>query len=175
MPRPARLKGVTLIELMVVLVIVAITTVLAGPSFTDSLVRARLKEKVGAVIDVIEFAKSEGLKRSSVTTDITPAGGGSGWRITASVKQGTAVVEARSAEQGASTVTLSAPAAASTFALSFRGIATGYVSSSACSNADQCLELASSDGKYRVRVGITTVGQTLVCTAGAAMGGYAAC
>lgn len=175
MTRPAPLKGVTLIELMVVLVIIAITAVLTGPSFNDSLVRARLKEKVGAVLEVMEFAKSEGLKRSSVTTDITPASGVNGWRITASVRQGTTVVEARSAEQGASTVTLSVPTAASTFALSFRGIVTGYVSSSACNTTDQCLELASSNGKYRVRVGITAVGQTLVCTTGAAIGGYAAC
>lgn len=171
----ARVTGVTLIELMVVLAVVAIAALLAGPSFSDSLKRARLKEKVGAVVEVLEFAKSEGLKRSSVVTAITPAVGSAGWKVSTGIWQGATLVEAKSAEQGTSDVALRAPTSASSAALNFRGIVSGHVSRAACADTDPCIELATRDGTYRARVGITTVGQVVVCSKGTPIRGYAAC
>ncbi len=165
-----------MIELMVVLAIVAIGATLAGPSFLESLERARLKEKAGAVVDVLEFAKSEGFKRSAVTTTITPASGTAPWRITAAVMDGAITVESKSVEGTAASVFLQAPAATSTLSIDFRGLATGFVSTGLCADTDtNCVELRSRSGKYGLRVGISPVGHIHMCAPGDAFGGYRAC
>jgi type IV fimbrial biogenesis protein FimT len=171
-----RVRGLTLIELMVTLAVVAIGATLAAPSFLESLERSRLKEKAGAVADVLEFAKSEGLKRSSVTTTITPASGTTPWRVRAAVMDGATTLEAKAVEGAGSSVTLQAPAAASTLAIDFRGVVTGFVSTGLCADTDtNCVELRSSSGKYGLRVGINPVGQVAICAKGATFGGYRAC
>lgn len=169
-------RGVTLIELMVVLAVLAVGATLAGPSFIESLERSRLKEKAGALVDVLEFAKSEAFKRSTVTTTFTPASGMTPWRVTAAVMDGTTTVEAKSVEGAGSSISMQAPAAARTLAIDFRGLATGFVSTGLCADTDtNCVELRSNSGKYGLRVGINPVGHIHLCAKGTPFGGYRTC
>lgn len=172
----AQLRGLTLIELMVVLAVVAIAATLAGPSFIESLERTRLKGKAANVVEVFQFAKSEGLKRSTVTTTITPAGSGTPWKVTASVLEGATTAEAKSADGSLASVSMQSPIAASTIDIDFRGLATGFVSTQLCADTDaNCLELRSGSGKYGLRVGMNPVGQIHVCAKGASFAGYRPC
>ncbi len=171
-----RARGLTLVELMVVVAVLAVGATLAGPSFIESLERSRLKEKAGAIVDVLEFAKSEGFKRSNVTTTFTPAIGMTPWRVTAAVMDGTTTIEAKSVEGAAGSVSMQAPAATRTLAIDFRGLATGFVSTGMCVDTDtNCVELRSTSGKYGLRVGINPVGHIHLCAKGAPFGGYRAC
>lgn len=64
--RPQR--GVTLIELMITVAIVAILASLAAPSFRDSIVRNRLSSTITDVMTAINFARSESIKRGRTVT-----------------------------------------------------------------------------------------------------------
>ncbi|MEY2684801.1 MAG: hypothetical protein RJA09_1945, partial [Pseudomonadota bacterium] len=64
--RPQR--GVTLIELMITVAIVAILASLAAPSFRDSIVRNRLSSAITDVMTAVNFARSESIKRGRTVT-----------------------------------------------------------------------------------------------------------
>ena len=64
--RPQR--GVTLIELLITVAIVAILASLAAPSFRDSLIRNRLSGYNSDFITAINFARSESIKRGQTVT-----------------------------------------------------------------------------------------------------------
>lgn len=52
MTRPGRLRGMTLMELMIALAIVAILAALAYPSYRDSLMRGRRIDAIGSLLAV---------------------------------------------------------------------------------------------------------------------------
>lgn len=58
-----RAAGLTLVEILVTLAIVALLMTLAVPSFKPMLDRWRVKQSLGAMTDTIRFARSEGIKR----------------------------------------------------------------------------------------------------------------
>jgi type IV fimbrial biogenesis protein FimT len=72
-------KGVTLIELMVAISILAILIAVAAPSMTDFLDRRRLISQLDGVSGLIQLARSEALRRSAggsmgvVSVTIQPA------------------------------------------------------------------------------------------------------
>jgi type IV fimbrial biogenesis protein FimT len=76
--------GFTLIELMVVLMIVAVTLVLAGPGFNDANLNTRLKAYSNALVSSVYLARGEAIKRNvpmrvCVSTDGSTCAGSGDW------------------------------------------------------------------------------------------------
>lgn len=76
-------KGFTLIELMVTLVVLAIAIGLAVPSFAELIRNNRADAQSGAVVDALSLARSEAIKRGT-TVVVLPTTGtnwNAGWRV----------------------------------------------------------------------------------------------
>jgi prepilin-type N-terminal cleavage/methylation domain-containing protein len=72
--------GVTLIELMIVIVITAILLALAVPAFMDTLDRNRLRAVTDTVYGDFQYAKSESIKRNQpLKVDFNISDGGVTW------------------------------------------------------------------------------------------------
>ncbi|MBG9387505.1 GspH/FimT family pseudopilin [Caenimonas aquaedulcis] len=64
--RPARVRGFTLIELMVAMAIIAILAAFAGPSFNSALLSNKLTSYANTFVSSAMLARSEAIKRNSV-------------------------------------------------------------------------------------------------------------
>jgi type IV fimbrial biogenesis protein FimT len=67
--------GLTLLECLVVIVVMAILSVLATPSFREMLVRRSVLVAAEALVDDLRYARSESLKRGSRVTVCSSADG----------------------------------------------------------------------------------------------------
>ncbi|MFD0668534.1 GspH/FimT family pseudopilin [Ramlibacter sp. MAHUQ-53] len=177
-----RSGGFTMIELMVTLSILGIVVALVAPSFNDSLARTRLKSQASDVVNMLELTRSEALKRNSVTTTIYSSDTGSAWKVDTEWTQPDNSKELRSTVNSSQVrmanpkvVGATIPTTATSLVANFRGIFTGFVSTQGCKDGDSCMQLESSGGKYKLRVGINAVGQVTVCAVGDAFGGYPVC
>lgn len=75
MPAPYRQSGVTLVELMVTIAVLAILVTLAGPSFADFAERSALRGAADSLAATIGAAKEESIKRDRlVRVDFMPMG-----------------------------------------------------------------------------------------------------
>lgn len=69
-----RFKGFTLIELMVIIAIVAITAAIAVPNFTNLIRNNQVQAKADELSSLIQYARSEAVtKRTDVTVEAKPA------------------------------------------------------------------------------------------------------
>ena len=60
---PQTLRGFTLIEVLVVIAILGVLAALAGPSFTPTIERWRVRQAVESLTSTIYYARSEAIKR----------------------------------------------------------------------------------------------------------------
>jgi type IV fimbrial biogenesis protein FimT len=80
MPAKNSNSGVTLIELMIVIVIAAILLAIGIPAFQDAIDRNRLKAAAENLYGDLQFAKTEAIKRNrTVRLVFMPSGGGATW------------------------------------------------------------------------------------------------
>nr|WP_213952708.1 MULTISPECIES: GspH/FimT family pseudopilin [unclassified Variovorax] len=63
-----RLRGVTAVELMVVLAVVAILATVAAPSFIDLTQRNRVATEVNGFVGDLQFARAEAIRRGETVT-----------------------------------------------------------------------------------------------------------
>lgn len=76
------MRGFTVIEIMLVLAVVAITVTLAAPGFRDAIANSRLSTTTNNFVTAIAYARSEAIKRG-VTISVAAIGGNwaNGWRV----------------------------------------------------------------------------------------------
>jgi len=72
--------GVTLIELMVTVAVLAIGLSLAAPSFTQQIANYRLRTASESIINGLNYARAEAVRRNSPVS-FTLDAGGSGWEV----------------------------------------------------------------------------------------------
>ncbi len=170
-----RALGLTLVELMVTLSVLAIVVALAAPSFNDSLPRTRVKSQGSDVVNLLALAKSESLKRNQVTTTVTVSNSGATWEVATEWQAQDGSKERRSVVNVNDVKMVNPTTASSTLTADFRGLFSGFVSTNNCGTGDTCIQLRSPGDKYDLRIGINAVGQVVACTVNQAFGGYAQC
>jgi type IV fimbrial biogenesis protein FimT len=72
--------GVTLVELLVVLVIVAIGATLAAPSFAQMIANYKVRAAAESILGGLNLARTEALRRNAAVSFVLAAGG-SGWSV----------------------------------------------------------------------------------------------
>jgi type IV fimbrial biogenesis protein FimT len=79
-------QGFTILELMMVVTILGITTAIAAPSFTEMIKNNRISSSVNDFVAALQFAKAEAVARVNPVTicirnnDGTACAGGGGWQ-----------------------------------------------------------------------------------------------
>src|SRR5574340_1654353 len=83
MRRPLSVRGFTIIEMMITVVILVILIAVGIPSFRDFILVQRVKNASFEVFAALALARSEAVSRNNTVT-ITPPGGNwaNGWQIT---------------------------------------------------------------------------------------------
>ncbi|MBS0306408.1 MAG: GspH/FimT family pseudopilin [Proteobacteria bacterium] len=117
--RPAR--GVTLIELLITLVVLAVSLSLAAPTFTQQIANYRVRSASASIVDGLNFARAEAARRNTPVT-FTLDASGPGWKA----QQGNATLQSRA---GGETPGVSATSGNGELALTFTP--TGQVDTSA--------------------------------------------
>lgn len=74
MPKAGKASGFTLVELMVTIAVATVLLIIATPSFTDFLDKARLRGVAGNAVDFINAARAQSVKQGR---DVNVAFGGS--------------------------------------------------------------------------------------------------
>ena len=106
-------RGFTLIELMVVVSIIAISATLVGPSFSQAIANYQVRSAAESILNGLNYARGEAVRRNSAVS-FTLAGGGSGWTVS-QVSPSTVLQTRSNNDSPRTTVTSSSAATAVTF------------------------------------------------------------
>lgn len=80
-------KGFTIIELMVVVIVLAVTVAFAVPSFREMILNNRMASQANLITSLVSFARSEAAKRPNATittcpsANLTSCSASSSWEI----------------------------------------------------------------------------------------------
>jgi type IV fimbrial biogenesis protein FimT len=112
-------QGITLIEMMVVISILAILAAIALPSFNDATLSSKLRSYANNFVASAHLARSEAIKQNAVVTLCVSADGAScatgGWQQGWIVLSGTTVIYRQSATAAGYRITESAGLSSLTF------------------------------------------------------------
>jgi type IV fimbrial biogenesis protein FimT len=78
--RPGAARGVTLIELMITVAVLAIGLSLAAPAFTQQIANYRLRTASESIINGLNYARAEAVRRNSAVS-FSLGNTGSGWTV----------------------------------------------------------------------------------------------
>lgn len=175
-------RGVTLIELMVVLVIVAILLMVVAPSFSDLIARKRVEGTLTELNTDLQFARSEAAQRNtnvritfgtgcyvihtlgSTNTSCTQAG---------NPTLGTDAIQIKLVQTAAASTVSFSPNNTLTYLMfdSVRAMAT-WDGTNALSGS---VDITSNGGAWQLRTSVTAMGRTQTCSPNSSITGYQAC
>jgi type IV fimbrial biogenesis protein FimT len=150
--RPAR--GLTLIELMITVAVLAIGLSLAAPSFTQQIANYRLRSASESIINGLNYARAEAVRRNSPVS-FTLDNTGAGWTV-AQVNPATTLQSRANGESPGVTAASTTTSRAVTFT------ATGFVDNSGVrlSQINLSTSVANTDSR---RIDIFGGGLIRVC------------
>ncbi|MEI8267734.1 MAG: GspH/FimT family pseudopilin [Betaproteobacteria bacterium] len=167
---PRKLRGLTLIELMVTVVIVTILVVLAVPSFNTFLARGRLTGAAEALAQDLQLSRSEALRSNAdVTLSLFP---GNAWCY-GSVAGNAACTCTTAATCTLRQVDNTAYTGVTMTALTFTGNATTFTARQGLADAGTVDFRHPNAGTLRVSLG--AAGQVSICSTSGALGHHPAC
>ncbi len=73
--RNERLRGFTLVEMLVALAVLAVLLAIAAPSFTEASLPSKLRSTANSLVGAAQLARSEAIKRDAVVTLCVSANG----------------------------------------------------------------------------------------------------
>lgn len=167
--RPSR--GVTLVEVLMAIAIMALLTGLAAPSFVDSVARSRLEGTVATLANDLQYARSESLRRrSNVTLATGNDDGGNFYAIT----DPNAPVAQRQLKKVylPSGITLGSPTPDGQSVTAATPVVFNSLRGTAAATA---LVGESTKTSARLRVTVNALGRLAVCTTSDNMAGYTKC
>ena len=77
---PGRVRGVTLVELLITVAVLAVGLSLAAPSFNQQVANYRVRSAAESVVNGLNFARGEAIRRNTPVS-FTLAGSGAGWTV----------------------------------------------------------------------------------------------
>ena len=182
-------RGFTLIELMITLVVVTVLVLIAVPSFRDYIEKARVRGAADQVTDLLARARASAVK-SNLPVSITADGSGSAdWCIGArmaaeptawAMRPDTAptcdctapalcLVDSQPLALDSADLSSGTAPTATIGAFSFSyspklgGVSANDANKSFLLDVDRSIDLVSPNGRYRLSVGVTPLGQSFVC------------
>lgn len=173
-----RLRGLTLIELLVTVAIVVIMAVIALPSFQGTLSRNRLSGAAESLAQDLYLARSQALQDGcTITLTFTPASSSS-WSYSMTKPSSSSNCLNPCSSAGAADCTLKTVTGSNFSGITlpsttFASNAVSYDPVRSTANAGEVVLSASSTGDS-VKVQLGAVGKVSICTS-AGSGGYAAC
>ncbi|MDQ3060287.1 MAG: GspH/FimT family pseudopilin [Pseudomonadota bacterium] len=176
-------RGVTLIELMVVVAILAIVLVVAIPSFTELTAKKRVEGALTELNTDLQFARSEAVQRNTnvritfgtgcyVIHTVGSTGTTSCTQANAPT-MATGAIEIKRVQLDATPTVSFSPNNGLTF-LAFdnlRGMATWNGSNTTSGSVN----ITSSVGSWQLRTSVTAMGRTQTCSPNSSIQGYPAC
>lgn len=151
-----RARGLTLIEVMMVLVVLAIVGVLAAPSFVQALARGHLRGAAGEAYADMQFARAEAVQRNAA---VLATFSGTGWTIT----QGGQTLKAVTLNGG------TAVSSGATMTVTFDPVrATATV-------ANGPVVLSHTATSSTLRLTVSALGRVEICAASGFISGFDAC
>lgn len=146
MPIRSQMAGLTLIELMVTLSIVAILAAIAVPSFNSFFISSRAQSETASFVEALSYARSEAVRRGATVTLQAASGTDwhQGWTV---VTPGGETLRSHGGFAGATTLS----AAAGQVAFNNRGYLDGAAAGSALT-FNYCFAAGNDDQERRVVV-----------------------
>jgi len=167
---PMKLRGLTLIELMVTVAIMAILLVLVVPSFNNFLARSRLTGAAEALAQDLQLARSEALRSNAgVTLSLSP---GNAWCY-GSVAGNAACTCTTASSCTLRQVDSTAYTGVAMGTITFGANATTFTARQGLAGAGTVDFTHPNAGTLRVRLG--AAGQVSICSTSGALGHHPAC
>jgi type IV fimbrial biogenesis protein FimT len=168
-------RGFTLIEMLITVALLAVLASLAAPSFTGMLANAQIRTASQALVDGLQLARTEAIRRN--TRVMFTLGAQSGWAVT--MESDGSTVQSRPAGEGSSSVILTVTPAAAT-RVTFDGIGrvqpnTDGSSSITQLDADVPASAVPAGSSHPLRVTVAGGGAVRLCDPRAPAGDATAC